>query len=109
MKKLFSIILLLLWVTNAFAQTKKKNAPTSTTKSCQHCGKKFSKINGYVVPLGSMEGGSYRRQMSDISLVRKTFPNYPEENIKFLEVAIKNGYYFCSEKCLYSKGYRILE
>lgn len=108
MKAIFSIILVLLCITITFSQTKKKQVATSTTKSCHYCGKKFSKANGYVVPLGSPEGGSYKRQMGDISLVKR-YSNYPKENLRLLEAGIKNGTYFCSRKCLYAEGYSVLE
>lgn len=108
MKKQLSILLIFLSLSFIFSQSKKKNA-TSTTISCHYCGKKIQKVNSYVVPLGSPEGRLYKNQISDIALVRKTYPNYPKENLQILESGIKKGTYFCSKKCLYSEGYRVLE
>ena len=108
MKNLFSIILVLVCVTITFSQTKKKQTTTSV-KTCHYCGKKIPKSNSYVVPLGSSEGRSYKSQMADIFLVKRYYSDYPKENLRLLEAGIKNGFYFCSRKCLYSEGYSILE
>jgi hypothetical protein len=104
MKKLI-LLILIVFSTFVFSQTKKKNSQTSSLISCHYCGKKFNRNNGYVVPLGTTTAKPYKLVMENIVLARQA--GYSEKNLQTYLLGIKRGEYYCSQKCTRLSGYTI--
>lgn len=104
MKKLI-LLILIIFSTLIFSQTKKKKSQTSLITSCVYCGKKFNKNNGYVVPLGTTAAKPYKLVMENIALAREA--GYSELNLRTYLLGIRKGEYYCSQKCTHFNGYTI--
>lgn len=104
MKKLI-LLILIIFSTFIFSQTKKKKSQTSSITSCLYCGKKFNKNNGYVVPIGTTSAKPYKLVMENIVLAREA--GYSELNLRTYLLGIRKGEYYCSQKCTHFSGYTI--